>query len=472
MGKKIDYDVIIIGGGAAGVTAARNLAKAKKHVAIVEERKLGGANLNYRDIPYAAALNFSHLYTEAMAGVKFGITSTNLRYNYPTALKAQLRAIVKSGENYTKKSLEDEGITCIAGRAHFVSAHEISIRKRTTASPTIEEVKAGLAGQTLTANKFLIATGAVPKISGITGLNEAKHYTPETILKIEKLPKSMLVIGGGASGVEIAEYFAGLGVKVVLVELAERLLPREDEEVGQLLAAHLEKKLGVKILTKTRAVAAQSDTISTKITLSHGGQEKTVRVECVVAAVGSEPNTDLGLKNAGVRYDKKGIYVEKSLHTTAKNIYAAGDVIGGDSATELANYEAGVAAANIVGKNRNMVNYNGFTRVVNTNPQIATVGMTEDDLMKRDVKYGKALLPLSAVSAAATSEQKLGFIKMLSNNQGKILGTTLMCPNAAAYLQEVALCVRHGLSVVEIASTPHLNTEWGELVRLAAKKLV
>lgn len=472
MGKTYDYDIIIIGGGAAGITAARALAKAKKKVAIIEARRLGGANLNYRDVPYAAALNFAHLYTDAMAGVKFGITSTNLRYNYPTALRAQLRAVARAGERFSKKSLEEEGITCIAGLAHFVSANEISVRKRLPSVPTAEEAKAGTNGQTLRAAKFLIATGSVPKASEITGLSEVKHFTPETVLRMEKLPKSMMVIGGGPSGVEIAEYFAGLGVKVALVELSERLLPREDEEAGQLMAAYLEKKLGVRILTETRAVAASSDTISPKVTLSRGGQEKAVRVECIVAATGSRPNTDLGLENAKIDFDIKGIFVEKSLQTTAKNIYAAGDVVGGDSATELANYEGGIAAANIIGRSKNIVNYNGFTRVVNTNPQIATVGMNEDDLMKRDMKYSKVMLPLSAAPASITADMKLGFIKLLTNAQGKILGATMMAPNAAANLQEVALCVRHGLSVVEIASTPHPNGEWGELVRLAAKKLI
>ena len=300
MGKTYDYDIIIIGGGAAGITAARVFAKAKKKVAIVEARRLGGANLNYRDVPYAAALNFAHLYADAMAGVKFGITSTNLRYNYPTALRAQLKAVARVGEKFSKKSLEEEGITCIPGLAHFVSANEISVRRRLPSTPTAEEAKAGNNGQTLRAAKFLIAAGSVPKASEITGLSEVKHFTPETILRIEKLPKSMMVIGGGPSGVEIAEYFAGLGVKVALVELSERLLPREDEEVGQLMAAYLEKKLGVRILTETRAVAASSDTISPKVTLSRGGQEKGVRVECIVAATGSRPNTDLGLENAKV----------------------------------------------------------------------------------------------------------------------------------------------------------------------------
>lgn len=471
MGKSFEYDIIVIGGGAAGVTAARNLAKAKKKVALVEAEKLGGAALNERDIPYLAAQNFAHLYAEAMAGVKFGITSTNLRYNYPTAYRVQQRAIAKVSEKYSKKSLEEDGVTCINGMAHFVSENEISVRRKLPSTPTAEEAKAGSDGKTLSAAKFLIATGAVPKDSEITGLSDVKHYTPSNILKIERLPKSMMVIGGGASGVEIAEYFAGLGVKVALIELSERLLPREDEEVGQIMAAYLEKKLGVRILTSTRAVAASSDGVSTRVTLARNGQEKAVRVECIVAAVGSKPNTDLGLENAGVNFDKKGIFVEKTLQTTAKNIYAAGDVVGGDSATELANYEAGVAASNMLGKNKTMVNYEGFTRVVNTNPQIATVGMNEDDLTKRDLKYNKAMLPLSAVTASITSDFKLGFIKLLSNQQGKILGATMMAPNAAASLQEVALCVRHGLSVLEIASTPHPNGEWGELIRLAAKKL-
>ena len=282
----------------------------------------------------------------------------------------------------------------------------------------------------------------------------------------------MMVIGGGGSGVEVAEYFAGLGVKVAIAELSERLLPREDEEVGQIMEAYLEKRLGVKILTKTRVTAAEKDTISPKVTLMRGGQERSVRVECIVAAVGSAPNLDLGLENAGVEFDARGIFVEKTLQTTAKNIYAAGDVVGGDSSSEMAAYEGGIAASNILNRNKNLVNYGGFMRVINTDPQVATVGMNEDDLMKRDTKYGKVMLPLSAVTAAATNDMKLGFVKILATAQGKILGATMMAPGAATCLQEVALCLRHGLSVVEIASTPHVAGEWGEIVKLAAKKLI
>ncbi|MBQ6393912.1 NAD(P)/FAD-dependent oxidoreductase [Candidatus Saccharibacteria bacterium] len=453
--KKYDFDMIAIGGGVAGIAAAEAAAKAGAKVAIVEKGKIGGAAVNTRDIPYAAGLNFSHLYAEAIYGSRFGLSSDRLRFNYPTVSHWRERVVAREAAEL-KKELEDLKIECFRGRAHFVGPHEVAVGKE---------------GR-LTARKFLIATGVEQKDSGIIGLENVPYLTPDDALKVERPPKTVMIVGGGASGVEIAQYYAELGSKVAIAEIAERLLPKEDEEVGQVLEQYFTKRFDIKILASTRVIAVERDAISPKVIFLRNGQEKMVRVETIVVAAGTKPATDIGLENAGMRFSKNGSFkVDQMLQTPLKHIYAAGDVLQGDSSTEKAVYEAGIAVKNMFGRSKHYVNYSGFIRVTNTNPQIAVVGMTEDDLNKRARKYNSVVIPLSEVMASKTQDFRMGFIKMIAAKDGKILGATVMAPNATEVIQEIAVMIRHSFSVTQLASTPHVAMSWSDLVRIAAKEL-
>ena len=478
--QKYDYDFIIIGGGPAGTAAAKALAKTKKKVAIVEQSQWGGSYAYSRDVPYAAALNFSHLYAKAMYGARFGISSTTLRYNYPTSAhwreKAISRAIAgvkqelaeagvaraKDGDVASVKrgagqTVAEPNLVCIRARAHFVGPHEIAIKKGDNG--------------VITGRKILVATGATPKDPGITGIETANCYTVETALKMGRVPKTVMVIGAGASGCEIAQYFAEIGSKVAIAEIAERILPREDSEVGEVLTEYFTKRFDMKVLTSSRVIAVEQDAAGAKVIFVRGGQEKMVRVEAVILATGSQPALDLGLENAGVTFTKSGIKTAKTLQTSQKHIFAAGDVVSGDVSTEMAEYQGGLAAMNMAGRPTNYVNYNGFIRVTDTDPQVAVVGLTEDDAVKRAKKYKSVVIPLSRVTAANVQDFRMGFIKMLATPDGKIIGATLMAPNAADAISEVAVMVRHNFSIMEIASTPHVAMGWSELVRQAAREL-
>ncbi len=454
--QKYDYDYIVIGGGAAGCAAAKALVKKNKKVAIIEKNQWGGSYSSSRDIPYSASLNFSHLYAKSMYGARFGISSTTLRYNYPTSVHWREKAVLREIATI-KHGLEEAKVTMIKGNAHFVGPHQVSVKKGD--------------GGVISGRKILIATGVTPKNSGISGLEVTTHYTPETALKISRIPKTVMVVGAGASGCEIAQYFAELGSKVIMAEIAERILPREDKEVGEVLTEYFTKRFDMKILTSSRIIAVEQDAVGIKTYFVTGGKEKMVRVEAVVLATGSQPNLDLGLENAGVKFTASGIKVEKTLQTSQKHIFAAGDVISGDVSTEKAEYQGGIAAMNMAGRATNYVNYNGFIRVTDTDPQVAVVGSTEDDLSKSGKKYKSVIIPLSRVAAANVQDFRMGFIKMLSSHDGKILGATLMSPGAAEAIQEVAVMIRHNFSVLEIASTPHVALGWSELVRQAARDL-
>lgn len=452
MGKKYDFNYIIIGSGPAGTAAALTLSKSKKRIAIVESRFLGGSNINSRDIPYQVALNYSHLYYQAVTAPEF--RNQDFSVSFPNAVAHQLKTVI-SASDANKAILKKSGIITIEGAAHFIDNHTIAIGDKK-----------------FTSAEFILATGSTLKHNEIAGTEYVNYLTPETALKVRRMPKAVLIVGGGSTGCEIASYFAELGTKVLIMETAERLLPREDKEVGETISNYLSKELGVMVLPNCKVVALEQDSTSKHVIFHNGRNEKMVRVDCIVLATGSQPVLDYGLENAGVKYKNTGILVDKLFHTSAKNIYAIGDCIGGDSSTERAEYEGTLLASNLLNKSKNLPNYNGFARIVNTHPQVAVIGLNEDDLLKRDRKYKKAVIPVKDSTASIIDNNTYGFVKLLADKSNHLIGATILAPNASQMTGELALAIRHGVTLLEIASTPHLANSYSALIKLAAKQLI
>lgn len=451
--SRFDYQYVVIGSGAAGSAAALMAAGLGTHTAIVEADRWGGTTLNYRDIPYAAALGFAQRYAEAVAGSRFGMSSANLRFNYPTVLNWQAAAVRRAGGG-NRKVFENAGIDYYHGFAQFISSHEIAVGDKQISS-----------------EKFLIATGTNVGINGITGIDTVSCWSPNTALRMAKLPRVMMVIGGGSTGCEIAEYFAALGVEVLIAEAQDRILPREDPEASEVIEKHLKDRFGVKVLTDSRVVALQRDNEGQQVIFVRGSQEKSVRVEAIVLATTTEPSTDIGLENAGVKYSYRGIQVDQNLRTTNRHIWAAGDVIGGESSTEKATYEGKLATLNAISNAGNIVNYTGFIRMTDTLPKVAKVGLNEIECAQLKEKQKSALVPLEAISAANTNDFRAGFVKLTINAKSQVLGATVVSPDADLVIQEIALALRAGMQASELAGTPHVATGWAEAVRMAAREL-
>lgn len=453
MSKKFDYDYIVIGSGAAGSAAALLAAGLGAHTAIIEADKWGGSTLNHRDVPYGAALHFAKEYSEAIYGSRFGMSSSTLRFNYPTVLNWQAAAVRRAGGG-NQKIFENAGIDCYHGFANFISPHEIMIDDNQ-----------------ISGEKFLLATGSTLSANGITGTDTVSCWDPNTVLRMAKLPKVMLVIGGGSTGCEIAEYFGALGVKVFIVEAADRLLPREDPEVGTVIEDFLRKRFQVEVLTSSRAIAVTQDLKSKQVIFVRDNQEKSVRVDAIVLATTPEPFTDYGLENAGVKYSYTGVKTNKNLNTTCGHIWAAGDILGGESSAEKAAYEAKLATMNALKKAGNIVNHNGFVRMTNTFPQVAKVGLNEVEMGSEGEKRKVSIIPINSVSAANTTDFREGFVKLSADPKGQVLGATIVAPHADLIVQELSFAVRTGMRVAEIAAAPHVATSWCEAVRIAAREL-
>lgn len=451
--NKNDYQYLVIGSGAAGTAAALMAAGLGAKTAIVESDRWGGTTLNYRDIPYAAALGFAKRYAEAVEASRFGMSSSTLRYNYPTVLNWQAAAVRRAGGG-NQKVFENAGIDCYRGFAQFIGSHEITVNE-----------------QRIRSEKFLIATGTTIGVNGISGIDQVNCWSPDTALRMAKLPRVLLIIGGGSTGCELAEYFAAMGVKVCLLEAQERLLPREDPEASEVIDKHLRERFGVKILTGARVTALQQDQAGQLAVFVRDGREKTIRVEAIVLATTPEPATELGLENAGVKYDYRGIKVDEGLRTTNHHIWAAGDVIGGESSTEKAIYEGKLATLNAVKNSGNLINYTGFTRMTDTMPQVAKVGLNELECAQLNQKQRSTVVPLDTVSASNVNDFRAGFVKLTVNPRGQLLGGTVVAPGADMIAQEIALAVRSGLKASEVAGTPHVAMSWTEAVRIAAREL-
>lgn len=456
MAKKqtFDFDLIVIGSGAGGSPAATIAAREGKRVAIVEADRFGGTSPNWSDIPTKALLHAAHLLDEAKHGARFGIRSSMIGYNYPSMHAWKELAVKRTGAGGNRRFYENQGIATFTGVAHFLSPHEITVNRRH-----------------ISAANFLIATGCEWIAPDIQGMANTGFATPRTILESLRPPKSLYVIGAGSIGVEIAQLMAIFGTKVYLAEVAGRILPAEDEEVGILMERLLREQKGITSLTQTRTLAVTKEGIAKKVTYLRGGVEKTVRVDEVLVATGRTPAVDIGLENASVTYTAKGIDTDEHLQTSARHIFAAGDVLGHNSHTHTALIESRVAAHNILRKDKITPDYTAMPHVTFTFPEIASVGLREDDCLKRDLPINTAIAPLNIVARSNTADYRDGFVKIISDKKGVILGATIVAPSAAEMIHELTLAVQYRMSASQLASTPHAFLTWSEAIRVAAAKL-
>ncbi|MCA9339990.1 MAG: NAD(P)/FAD-dependent oxidoreductase [Candidatus Saccharibacteria bacterium] len=316
------------------------------------------------------------------------------------------------------------------------------------------------------------ATGSQWVAPDIQGLADITYLTPRTILETIRPPKSLYIIGAGTTGVEIAQLMAIFGTKVYLAEIAARILPKEEEEVGELMERLLREGKGVTSLTQTRTLSVVKEGLGYRVTFLRGGAEKSVKVDDMLIATGRQPMVDLGLENAAVTYTPVGIEVNEHLQTSAKHIYAAGDVLGRPGSTHSALLESRVTAHNVLMKNKITPDYTASPRLTFTFPGVASVGLTEDDCLKRDLRITTAIAPLNIIARSNTSDFRDGFVKLISDKKGVLLGGTVVAPHAAEIIQEIALAVKYHMTAADLAATPHAFLSWSEAVRVAASKLV
>ncbi len=452
--QKYDYDLVVIGSGGGGSVAAHLVAKTGRRVAIVEAGSLGGECPNYGCVPTKALLQAASLYDAAKHGQPFGIRSAAVGYNYPSVKAWKDSAVKNTGVGDSRSYHESAGVRVLSGTAHFIGPHQISVDRRH-----------------VSAENFLIASGSHWQIPEIEGLDKAGYLTPREAINLGRPPKSLFVIGAGASGCEFAELFSSFGSKIYLSDMAPRVLPREDQEVSQTVAEIFSQRRGMTILSSSKVMRVSREGTLKKVIFARGGREQSVKTEEVLVAAGRLPNTDIGLENAGVQYAAAGIGVNPYLQTSAKNIYAAGDVLGGYMLTHVATYQSRVVAHNLTHKEKRSPDYRAVPRVTFLNPEVASVGVSEEDCLRRDMAVRTAIAPVSIIGRSNTSNAREGFVKVIADKSGRLIGASAVCPRAGEVIHELTLAIQYDLLASEVASTLHAFPTWSEAVRIACGKI-
>lgn len=452
--QKFDYDLIIIGSGAGGSTAAVAVAKSGQKVALIESGQFGGTSPNSGDIPTKALLNAALVYYKAKSGARFGLRPDTLGFNFLSLREWKESAVKRTGVSTSRKFLRETGVDVIDGFAHFISHHEVSVARKT-----------------YSARKFIIASGAKWNLPDIEGLQESGYESPNSIFENTKLPKSVFLIGSSDTAIETAQILAILGTKVYLATKDDQLLPTLEPEVGESIKKALEATKNVVISTKTDTVSVIRENIAKRVYISRGGATKSIRVDEVILATERQPNTDIGLDNAGIKYDATGITIDEHLQTTNKDVYAVGDVLSRHGHTHMALIDGKIAANNVISKSKMISDYAASPRVIFTMPSVATVGMTEAEAKSAKLSYKKSTAPIGIVARSNVDDFADGFVKLITDKKGVLLGATIVAPNAVEIIHELALAIKYGLTASQVAATPHAYLTWSEAIRVAASKI-
>ncbi|MDP9163115.1 MAG: dihydrolipoyl dehydrogenase [Pseudomonadota bacterium] len=452
-----NYDVLVIGSGPGGYVAAIRAAQLGLKTACVESREtLGGTCLNVGCIPSKALLHASELYEEAHSGAlkKFGIdiTGATLNLDQMHAEKAKAVTELTGGIAFLFKKNK---VDWLKGRAAFASANSVTI-----------------GDQTVTAKNIIIATGSsVTPLPGVEVDNDVGIIVDSTgALALPKVPEHLVVIGGGVIGLELGSVWKRLGAKVTVVEYLDQILPGMDEEV-RAESAKLFKKQGFELKTGTKVTAATAANGKATLTLepAKGGASETLEADAVLVAIGRRPNVDgLALDKAGLSLNQRGqIDTDHDFRTTVPGIWAIGDVIPGPMLAHKAEDEGIACAENIAGQT-GIVNHAVIPSVVYTMPEIAGVGLTEEQAREKgEIKVGK--FPFMANSRAKTNRDTDGFVKVIADAKSdRVLGVWIISSLAGTLIAEAALAMEFGATSEDIAYTCHAHPTHAEALKEAA----
>lgn len=452
---KFDFDLMVIGGGGGGITAARMAAGLGKRTAMVDKKKIGGECTWSGCIPSKSLLGSAKAAQMISRAEQFGLTlEGSVRVGNGRVMES-VRAIVQDIYDTERPGhFQKMGITVIEdAKVSFVNETVLSVN-----------------GKNLSAGKFIIATGSGPLVPPIPGLEQLNYFTNETIFSMEKIPASLIILGGGPIGAELSTAFTRLGVKVSLVEMAQTILIREDRELVDILTEKLTGE-GVSILTGAKAVSVKGSEHGITLFYERSGAPGRITAESLLVAVGRRPHTDgLNLEAAGVAYDTKGIRVDEYLRTTAKNIYAAGDVVGPYQFSHVANYQAITATANALLPIHRKVNYDHIPWCTLTDPELARSGATEQEAKER---HGSGVrvyrVPYSGIDRAVTDRVKSGLAKIICDKKGAILGIHILGERATEVMHELHAAKSLGIPLFKLDRVIHAYPAYNDIVKQAAR---
>ncbi len=434
-----DFDLAIIGGGSAGLTAAKVARFFDKRVVMIDQERLGGDCLHYGCVPSKALIKASRIAHEARTSERWGIHVDGVR---PVDL-GEVNARVQDAIDHIARLdspdvLAEMGVEVKLGGARFVDDHTLRVGD----------------DELVSAKYVLIATGSRPAPTRVPGLAEIGFDTNESIFDLTDLPARLAVIGGGPIGVEMGQAFRRLGSQVTIIQRAASLIPRDDLDCISVLETRFaDEGIDVRLLTEVATASRDGDDVVLSLVGEHGGE---VRVDRVLVAVGRTPNLEeLDLDAAGVDHDDRHIPVNDRFQTNKSHVYAAGDIIGGHQFTHLAGFQAAHAARNIFLPLKSGFDPVPLPWVTFTDPEVAHVGITEVEAAEAGTDVTIVRFPYSHNERAVTDNEHDGLMKFLIDPKRHIVGCHIAGAHAGELINEITLAIKHGITVDGIVGTIH-----------------
>jgi len=453
-----DYDIGIIGGGAAGLTVASGAAQLGAKTLLVEKEKaLGGDCLHYGCVPSKTLIRSAQVYHLMKNSTAFGLPAIETRPVDFQAVKKRIQSVIETIQKHdSEERFCSLGAKVLFGEPSFVDEHSVRLN-----------------GDTVSARNWVIATGSSPSVPAVEGLDKTPYITNKEIFYLDQLPSSMVILGAGPIAIEMAQAFCRLGTKVSVVQRSGQILTKEDKD----MADEIMKVLGSEGVTfhLNASVLRVKDLGSEKeIVLKDGeGNPVFLKAEKILVAMGRDPNVKaLGLEGIGVEFDRKGIKVDDRMRTTQKHIYAAGDITGTYQFTHAAGYEGGIVVSNAIFHLPRRANYTFLPWCTYTDPELASIGMNEKRAREAGMEYSIWTEPFKSNDRSLAEGEHAGEIKLLLDKSEKPLGVQILGPQAGELVSEWVAVLNGKVKLSTLAAAVHPYPTLGEINKRVAGTLL
>ncbi|MFH2003308.1 MAG: dihydrolipoyl dehydrogenase [Bacteroidota bacterium] len=449
------YDIAMIGGGPGGYVAAIRASQLGFKTAVVEKDKLGGVCLNWGCIPTKALLKNAEIYNHFKHANEFGITYQNLEFDFKKIIKRSRDVVLRNSKG-VEYLFKKNKIDHISGFGKIIGKGKIEVSKDGKPVETVES------------KHIIIATGARPRSIPDVAIDRKKIISSSEAMILQEVPKSMLIIGAGAIGVEFSYFYNTFGTKVTLVEMMPSILPIEDKEITKLLESNL-KKVGIEIFTDTKV---EKVTVGGDVTLTVNTKEgaKELKGDVALMAIGVQGNVEnIGLDEIGVKYEKSFIKVDKYYRTNVEGVYAIGDIIGQPLLAHVASAEGITCIEAIAGKSPAVVDYENIPGCTYCQPQVASIGLTEDKAIEQGYEIKVGRFPFAASGKARAIGETDGLVKLIFHAKyGELLGAHILGSDATEMIAEIGVAKTLGTTAHELIKTVHAHPTLSEAVMEAA----
>jgi pyruvate/2-oxoglutarate dehydrogenase complex dihydrolipoamide dehydrogenase (E3) component/uncharacterized membrane protein YdjX (TVP38/TMEM64 family) len=453
--KRYDYNLVVIGAGSAGLVAAYIAAAVKAKVALIEKHKMGGDCLNTGCVPSKALIRSAKILSYIRRAGEFGFQSGQVDYDFADVMERVERIIGKVEPHDSVERYSRLGVEVIQAEARITSPYT---------------VEAG--GRTLTTRSIVVATGARPFVPPIKGLDKVAYLTSDNVWRLRRRPDRLVVLGGGPIGAEMTQAFARLGCQVTQIEMMDRIMIREDEDISQLIKAKFEAE-GIRVLTGHRAQEVRLDGDRKVLICQNAQGDTAVEFDEILVAVGRAANArGFGLEELGVALRSNGtIETNGLLQTNFPNIYCSGDVAGPYQFTHTASHQSWYAAVNALFGNFKTfaADYSVIPWATYTDPEVARVGLNIQEAREKNIPFEVTQYGIDDLDRAITDSEDHGFVRILTRpGSDKVLGATIVGPHAGDIIAEYVLAMKHGLGLNKILSTIHIYPTLAEANKYAA----